>query len=1023
MPFGIPSLDEAASLLEGAVQDNENDLANVGSQIIQAIGQPILDNRAALNTIQGRFRSSLGKSAQVIDRHIDTVGNTIDTLLGNAISSNMAMLPQVMPGSPVPPVESRPPPLNIPGQPPGTMPVAPPSGVSSLPLTMAPPLRREGDICAEIGDWFIVSNGYWVRSADLGEPLLIWYGPGLVNLSLPAQYANGASAAVVAPGAVPAGWKSSVAICLDKCPDGRGPVGFPCTQTQPPQSLPLPPPIQPPAGPPAGPPAQPAPPAPTPPAPGQAPPVPTCSGLIPPIGSKEFCDAIPQIKQMLHDLGDGIIAWLTYSIVPSVDVTAGQSTGAQILGALNPLASTIGPAVLQTIIDAGSEYAKSLSQKIDELKSMFACVSSCDVPALFSVAVVKTAIRLLRNFRVGTDLGVWATVDATFEIQQIEQIIDYVQNYICPAEIPSIGETMDAFTRGFIQLDQYHCWMMMRGADPQTWLPVLRTRRERLLPEEAIQYSRRVGADDQFLNDMLLHQGWTHSDDRAEKIYLYDKLPTIGDHLHWLQKNVFSTEYVQQYHLLDGFAPDGVIRQLPGFETYTSLAIPARGYFWDKYGKDLWAQGMKPEYAAQHYAAHWIMPSPEQMKQFVYRLRPGRVAPGHEFTLEDYNRVLTENDYNVLARQWFVDTANPVPAISYIKRMFQLGVINDAELKAYHKDLGYKDLDADNFVGVDKVDKARHLATSGHGWTPQAMASAYAVGQLTADQVTNGMAALSFPPEYATQLMARATMEFDRAVLTRARSRALYQIATTVKQAIAAGTMSAVSGSAALQKMGWPQTWSDAIAGLADVAASANLTKAAVTAIRSAYLHGQIVIEEAGNRLTALGLVPTRINQLLQIWQIQNTPNRKRRTSAQIVADVSTGHVSIEEGLARLTNLGYEDADRQLFLADAQGKAAKMAASKQLANLKAGRAKSAELAKLARQAQSAARQAISRLKGLEPVAHLQKWLRLGIIDEQYFNGRMAIYGYSPGETAAYQAEALSQKGKAGTKPQATSPGG
>src|SRR5260370_20133992 len=97
--------------------------------------------------------------------------------------------------------------------------------------------------------------------------------------------------------------------------------------------------------------------------------------------------------------------------------------------------------------------------------------------------------------------------------------------------------------------------------------------------------------------------------------------------------------------------------------------------------------------------------------------------------------------------------------------MFQLGTIDVDQLKAYHMDLGYKESDADNFVKVDRVDRIRHLATSGHAWTPQAIASAFAIGQMSAAAVRERMTGMFYPEGVATELMARSKTEFDRTVL------------------------------------------------------------------------------------------------------------------------------------------------------------------------------------------------------------------------------------------------------------------
>src|SRR5260370_42629559 len=93
MPFGIPAFDEAAALMEGAMQDNVTDLTSVAGQAIQGIGDGMIASRTDLNTIQGRLRSKLGKTVEANNKLLDGVGTNIDVQLGNAVVNNTSDLP------------------------------------------------------------------------------------------------------------------------------------------------------------------------------------------------------------------------------------------------------------------------------------------------------------------------------------------------------------------------------------------------------------------------------------------------------------------------------------------------------------------------------------------------------------------------------------------------------------------------------------------------------------------------------------------------------------------------------------------------------------------------------------------------------------------------------------------------------------------------------------------------------------------------------------------------------------------
>src|SRR5207253_600623 len=133
------------------------------------------------------------------------------------------------------------------------------------------------------------------------------------------------------------------------------------------------------------------------------------------------------------------------------------------------------------------------------------------------------------------------------------------------------------------------------------------------------QYVRRNGGGKDDERNALRALGFV--DDRYAAAFqeLYWELPSIGDHLEWLRKNVFDAHYVNDFNLLDGFDTDDEINKLPGVHDYKSIPVQKPNNFWAKFGGDLTALGMKKEYAALHYAAHWLNPSFTQLFEMTQR--------------------------------------------------------------------------------------------------------------------------------------------------------------------------------------------------------------------------------------------------------------------------------------------------------------------------------------------------------------------------------------------------------------------
>src|SRR5205085_2634348 len=194
--------------------------------------------------------------------------------------------------------------------------------------------------------------------------------------------------------------------------------------------------------------------------------------------------------------------------------------------------------------------------------------------------------------------------------------LDYVLNYVCASEAPTPSEAVEAYLRDYIKYDQYACILRMHGFDPDTQEPFTKARSEKLNPKEAIQWVRRHGLDSDRESAALRALGFYDTDQREAFKELYDELPSIGDHLEWLRKNVFDDKYVEDFKLMEGFEER----------------------FWPKFGGQLRALGMTKENASLHYAAHWINPSFSQQFEMVQRLRPGRVDPRLVFSRDDLLR-------------------------------------------------------------------------------------------------------------------------------------------------------------------------------------------------------------------------------------------------------------------------------------------------------------------------------------------------------------------------------------------------
>jgi hypothetical protein len=626
----------------------------------------------------------------------------------------------------------------------------------------------------------------------------------------------------------------------------------------------------------------------------------------------------------------------------------------------------IGGILSQVITNGGPGVSSLWSEIIAPIISVGAQTTQ-----LIAVDLLRATIRMLARVELGWDIAIWANLRLEIVLPWLERLLDHIQGYIWQLEPPSVGDAVECYLQHTTEDGVIRCWMAMHSASLDAYRPIIDARRDKLSPPELLQYLRRHDASDDDMAAALQLQGWTRATEAAARVELFDELPTISDHLHWLQRNVFDDAYVADFQLLDGFDDR----------------------FWVKFGHDLRALGMRKDYAALHYAAHWVNPAPGQLQEMVYRLRPDKPGVANPFTLADYQRILVEQDVGAYFRPRFAEIAYRIPALGYIRDMFRAGIVSQAELKSYHQDLGYTEADSQHFADVDELQRRRMRASAAHGWTPQAMAHAYVSAALTAEEVTGNMMFLGWTEEESRDLMRRADAEFTYLTFIRARSRALMSIVTNVKASIRIGITTDEDAKSMLESAGWPSVFAGALVASERAGAVAERIKHAVGRVRSAFDSGEVGDAYVTQSLQMLGITGDNISSYIAMWRLELTPGRRRRSASQIVTDVADAVMPVEEALVRLTNLGYSDADSQLYLADVRRKLVAREAKARAAEERVIGKRAKALIHAAKEADAQRQHLVKELMRDEPASKLEKWAELGLITKAHFYERLELYGF------------------------------
>src|SRR5262249_35404652 len=177
----------------------------------------------------------------------------------------------------------------------------------------------------------------------------------------------------------------------------------------------------------------------------------------------------------------------------------------------------------------------------------------CIPSSLVAMAVLRVLVNKIRSVNSGVNFVIRLTLTLAIDIPQLDRILTYLTESLCPSIIPHPPESIDAWMQGQIDDDTFVCWLGAHGVSRNVWGPVITARSEHLHARETIEWGRRNRYEPGAIDELLKHRGWRRDEDRARVQELYDELPTIGDHLHWMARNVFDEEYVKDYQLMKGF--------------------------------------------------------------------------------------------------------------------------------------------------------------------------------------------------------------------------------------------------------------------------------------------------------------------------------------------------------------------------------------------------------------------------------------------------------------------------------------
>jgi hypothetical protein len=703
----------------------------------------------------------------------------------------------------------------------------------------------------------------------------------------------------------------------------------------------------------------------------QCPPIPAAlADGLPPPGSAQWCAWIDDALRFMAGVAKTVQAWLdrnmSYTRWYNALAAYQQACAASDNGFLRAWSN-----VLKAICDLLYLLCGVLDIGIELLScawTMRQLVTSVAHPeAYLGCQILLNVIKSVKSMKLGSQSYTGFTIDAVVSMPALEQILTHLMDYLVPMEMPSVGEATSAWAHGLITDAQRDCIWKYWGHNPAGYEPYVLGSTQSMGVREAIEYGRRSAADQQSILQLMRRAGVVDPTQQAGILALYDRLPTEGQALEWTRRRSNDETFAARYGLDAGFAD----------------------VYWPAYQESLIAQGVTEDVARQNYRQHWTALGRGELSELYYRLRPNNPDVSGLFDSPDFKAFLAASGYSPVAQDWLYQLRYRPLSIGDATDLYRRGMAAPEIVLNAYLDAGQSPAHAAALANREQFVAARWRAQQYGGWTPQAAGKAYAIGLLSDSQVSQILAPLGGSAADVAALEQRATADYQYRILQRAKARVLSLSVTQVRQALSVGVLDVPGATTALVSVGWPAAQAAGIATLESASARVALVKQSVGRVRSALLAGEITVAQAEAALHQLGIVPSSMSQYIAMWQIQNTPARKRRSASQIVTDLAEGTLAVADATGRLTNLGYGSSDIELYLQDAERKQITSAPARAAAvklDVQIGSPVKGGLNGLSKRA-------VRELMAQETPTMLATYLKAGVVSAEYVMQRLELYGW------------------------------
>lgn len=349
--------------------------------------------------------------------------------------------------------------------------------------------------------------------------------------------------------------------------------------------------------------------------------------------------------------------------------------------------------------------------------------------------------------------------------------------------------------------------------------------RQPLRAEDILELRRRGYVDSAKMVRLLDGAGFD-AEARAGLLQLQWRIPPVPDLIRMAVREAFSPEIAQRF---------GQYQDFPG-----DVAAYAK------------MQGLSEEWAQRYWAAHWELPSANMGFEMVHR---GII------TEADLDMLLRAQDVMPFWRDKMKAIAfNPLTRVD-VRRMYQLGIIDEAAVLKAYKDLGYSDENAGRLTEFCKryygVEEDTEVVTD-REYTKAEILDGYRKGILSAAQAQGSLQDMGYSPEQADFYLSREDLKATQE-----------------------------------RKQAYIDRW------------------------HSLFVEGQATADDVSSNLTTLGITSAEIDELLPLWYLEQIQRVAKPSRTDLNRFLKKGIISEATWRQQMQLLGYADQYIEWYLADA----------------------------------------------------------------------------------------------------------